>query len=135
MWLLCDFFNGNIVVLFGTNVLKEVRILCYLRNKSALLILMLILSSKTKLPYAILYTWKTFVADFFLWQRFSHSYFLTVPSLFIINELFLKNSKHLWKHVFTEYDIIFINSLLFRKGEFLYKVRTKLHIKIWNYVA
>ena len=40
------FFSRHIVVFFETSVLKEVRILRYLRNNSAVLILMLMLSSK-----------------------------------------------------------------------------------------
>ena len=59
------FFNSHIIVFFETSVLKEVRILRYLHKNSAMLIVMLILSSKIKLWYTILiHTWKTFVADF-----------------------------------------------------------------------
>ena len=65
--LLRDFFNRHIVVFFATSVLKEVRILRYLDNNSAMLILMLMLSSKIKLSYTILIQiWNTFVAEFFM---------------------------------------------------------------------
>ena len=45
------FFNHYIVVLFETSVLKKVRILCYLHNSSAVLILMLKLNSKKAIIY------------------------------------------------------------------------------------
>ena len=48
------FFNRHIVVFFETSVFKEVRILRYLRNNNAVLIPMLMLSSKIKLSYTIL---------------------------------------------------------------------------------
>ena len=51
---------------------EEVCILRYLHNNSAVLILMLMLSSKIKLSYTILiYTWKTFVADLFMTMLFT----------------------------------------------------------------
>ena len=60
-----------------TSVLKEDRILRYLHNNSAMLILML--SSKVKLSYTILiHTLKTFVAAFFYDDVFYTLYFLTV---------------------------------------------------------
>ena len=72
--LLWDFFNQ--MFFFETNVLKEVRALRYLHNNSAVLILMLMLSSKIKLSYTILtHTWKTFVADFFYDNVFCTLYF------------------------------------------------------------
>ena len=72
--LLWDFFNRHIVVSFETKVLKEVRILRYLHNSSAALIPKL--QSKALVRYTFL-------------------------SLYI-RSVFLKNSKPLWKHVFTQ---------------------------------
>ena len=50
------FFQRHIVVFFGTSVLKKVRILRYLHNNSAVLILMLMLSSKNKAIEYFTYT-------------------------------------------------------------------------------
>ena len=44
--LLWNFFNRHIVVFFEISVLKEVRILRYLHNNNAALILMLMLQNK-----------------------------------------------------------------------------------------
>ena len=52
---------------------------------------------------------------------------------FVYKWVFLENSKHIWKRVFTFYCRTFRKSLLFTKGEFLCKLRTKLHIKITVY--
>ena len=92
LWLLRDFFNRHIVVLFETSVLKEVRILLYSHNKSTVLMLMLILSSKIKLSYfyhAILCTWIIFVADVFM-IAFLTLLLFHCSSFFIINEFFWK---------------------------------------------
>ena len=52
----------------------------HLHNNIAVLILILVLSSKKKLSYTILiYTWKTFVTDFFMITFFTLFVFLTVP--------------------------------------------------------
>ena len=52
----------------------------HLHNNIAVLILILVLSSKKKLSYTILiYTWKTFVTDFFMVTFFTLFVFLTVP--------------------------------------------------------
>ena len=70
--LLLDFFDHHIVVFFETSVLKEVRLLHYLHNNSAMLILMLMLISKIQVSHTILIcTWKTFVADFFMTKFFT----------------------------------------------------------------
>ena len=96
--LLWDLFNRHFAFFFETSVLKEVRILRYLHNNSAVLILML--SYKIKLSYTIfIHTWKTFIADFFYDKIFYTLYFITVHT-FLFNWVFLKNSKHFWKHVF-----------------------------------
>ena len=95
MSLLWDFFNRHIVVFFETSVLKEVRILRYLHNNSAVLILML--SYKIKLSHTILiHTWKTFVADFFYDNVFHTLYFFNCSTLLFIKLFFLfsKKSKH-----------------------------------------
>ena len=72
----CNVFaNLHIVIFFETSVLKEVRILNYLQNNSA----MLMLSFKIEWRYSMLiHTWKTFVADFFYDNVFCILYFLTV---------------------------------------------------------
>ena len=70
-------YNHHIVDFFETSVLEEVRILCYLHNNSAVLILMLMLSSRIKWSYAIpTHTWKTFEADFFYDNLFYTLFFL-----------------------------------------------------------
>ena len=88
--LLWDFFNRHIVVFFETSVLKEVRILHYPHNDSAVLILMLMLSSRIKLSYTmIIQTWKVFVADFFMIKFFTLfiSWLFTIS---FINQFFWK---------------------------------------------
>ena len=88
--VLWDFFNGHIVVFFETSVLKEVRILRYPYNNSAVLIL--ILSSEIKLPYTILLqTWKTFVADFFMIT------FYTFFILWLFDTFFINAEFFFWK--------------------------------------
>ena len=97
-----DFLNRHIVVFFETSVLKEVRILRYFHNKCAVLILML--SSKIKISVLYLYILeKLSQLTFFMITFFTLFYFLTVShfSLRVFLFFFLKNSKHLWKHVFT----------------------------------
>ena len=117
---------------FETSVLKKVRILRYLHNNSAVLILMP--SSKIKLSYTILiHTWKTFVADIFYDNVFYTLYFLTAPSLFFIDEFFWK-TQNISESMFLRNTVkTFINSLLFIKGEFLYKSENKISYQ--NYIA
>ena len=76
--LMWDFSNRHIIVFFKTNVLKEVRILSYVHNNSAVLILMLMLSSKIELSYTIknLPTWLFYgnvfyTLNFLTWWRIS----------------------------------------------------------------
>ena len=88
--LLWDFFNRHIVVFFETSVLKEVRILHYPHNDSAVLILMLMLSSRIKLSYTmIIQTWKVFVADFFMIKFFT-LFIFWLFTIFFINQFFWK---------------------------------------------
>ena len=126
--LLWNFFTRHVHFFFETSALKEVRILRYLHNKSAVLILMPMLSSKIKLSYTILY-----IFDFFYDKVFYTLYFLLFD-IFFYKWVFLKNTKHLKACFYIELLTFncrtFTNSLLFKKGEFLYKERTKLHIKI-----
>ena len=63
--LLWGFFNRHIVVFFETSVLKEVRILRYLHNNSA--VLMLISKKSYPIPYLYILEKLSYVADFFLW--------------------------------------------------------------------
>ena len=93
--LLWGFFNRHIVIFFETSALKEVRILRYLHSNSAVLMLMLMLSSKLKLSYIILlHTWKTFVDRFFIIKLVLRSLFFECATLFFINEIFfLKKHK------------------------------------------
>ena len=134
--LLWDFFNPHIVIFFETSVLKEVRILRYHHNNSVVLILMLMLSSKKSYPILYLYILEklSYVAGFFMITFYTLFIFLNVQTtLYRAFFLFLKNSKHIWKHVFT-YCKTFLNSFFICKSwVFLYKVRTKLRIKItWH---
>ena len=76
----------------------------HLHNNSAVLILMLMLISKKSYPILYLYILEklSYVADFFYDNVFYTLYFFNCSTLFFIKLfLFLKNSKHLWKHVFT----------------------------------
>ena len=95
--LLWDFFNRHIFIFFEISVLKEVRILRYLHNNSAVLILMLILSSKMKLSYTIfIHTWKTFIADVFYGNVFNlNSLFFDCSTLCFINKFFFEKHKQL----------------------------------------
>ena len=65
-------------------------------------VLILMLSSKIKLSYTIfIHTRKTFVADFFHDKVFDTLHILTVPHFSLNKWVFLKNSKHRWKDIFT----------------------------------
>ena len=92
--LLWNFFNHHIVVLFETSLLKEVHILRspYLHNNSAVLILMLMLSSKIKLYYTMLkYARKSFIVDFFM--IFFALFIFDCFTLFFKNKFFWKTKK------------------------------------------
>ena len=129
MSLLWDFFNHHIVVFFETSILKEVRILRYLHNNSAVLILML--SYKIKLSHTILiHTWKTFVADFFYDKVFHTLYFFNSSTLFFIKLFFFFwKTQNTSESMFYKYCRTFINSF------FIYK-RLIFYIK-WeqNYIS
>ena len=117
---------------FETSVLKKVRILRYLHNNSAALVLMP--SSKIKLSYTILiHTWKTFVADIFYDNVFYTLYFLTAPSLFFICEFF-------WKTQIISESMFLRNTVkpleiacYLLKVSFYTKVRTKISYQ--HYIA
>ena len=124
----CEIFSAAILSFSLKKVLKKVHVLHYLHNNSAVLILMLMQSSKMKASYTIpIHTGNNFIADFFMIKFFT--LILWHFHTFLHKWVFLQNSKDLWKHVFTQYCRAFINSLCI-KGEFLYTVRTKLHIKV-----
>ena len=122
MW---DFLNCHFVIFFET-CLERSPYFTYLYNNSAVLILMLMLSSKIKLSYTILiHTWKTLVAFFtlFIFWLFDTS----------LNKwVYFWKTQNIWKHIFTWYCRTFINSLLFIKGEFLYKENKIIY---QNYIA
>ena len=75
----------------------------HLHNNSAVLILMLMLISKKSYPILYLYILEklSYVADFFYDKFFTLYFFNCSTLLFVKLFLFLKNSKHIWKHVFT----------------------------------
>ena len=97
--LLWEFFNRH-VVFFETIFLKEIRILRYLHSNSAMLILMLMLSSKIKVSYTILiYTLKNFVAELFYDKVFWTPYFMTVHT-FLYKWVFFKKTRNVSKACF-----------------------------------
>ena len=87
--LLWDSFSRFIVAFLEISVLKEVSILHYLHNIRAVVI------PKFQNKAVVFFNWQTFVIDILLLVLFCNRY-----TLFFIDELSLKNSKPLWKHVF-----------------------------------
>ena len=67
-----------------------------------------------------------FVAELF-YDNIFYSLFFDCSTLFFVNEFFWK-IQNLSESMFL-HNIIFINSLVFIGGKFLYKVRTKLHYR------
>ena len=130
--LLWDFFNRHNVVFFETSVLEEVSIFRCLHYNSAVLMLMLILSSKkAKLYYTYTYL-KNFRSWLFYDNVFYTLYFLNCSTLFFIKLFF-----YFWKTQNISEDMFLhqycrtsINSFFIYKRWVLWTVRTKLHIKI-----
>ena len=93
----CEVFS-TIILSFCLKQVFWKKSIFYLHSNSAVLILML--SSKIKLLYTILLqNWKTF-ADFFMIKLFT-LFSLWLSHTFLYKWVFLKNSEHLWRHVFT----------------------------------
>ena len=132
--LLWDFFNHHIVVFFETSVLKEVRILRYLHNKSVVVILMLMLTSKKIYPILYILEKRSYVAGFFYDNAFYTLYLFNCSTLFfkklffffwktqnISQSMFLHNTVELFKIAF-----------LFIKGEFSYIKWEQNYIAWWR---
>ena len=97
----CEIFS-NVILSFS---LKQVRILCYLHNNSVVIKLMLMLSSEKSYPILYLYLLEklSYIVGFFYDNVFYNLYLFNFSTLSFkkLFFFFLKNSKHIWKHVFT----------------------------------
>ena len=122
------FFNCHVILFLWNKCFERSLYFMFSPHNSAVLILYNAKFQNKAITYYTYTYWKTFAVDFFMIKFFTLFIFWLFHT-FLNKWVFLKNSKCLWKHVFTEYCKTFINSL-FIKGELLYKVRTKLHSKI-----
>ena len=96
----CEIFTTAILSFSFKQVFWKKSVI-YAIGDSALLILMLMLSSKKAIVYCT-YAWKTFAADFFYGNVFCTLYFFNCSTLFFIKRIFFfeKLKTSLWKHVF-----------------------------------
>ena len=84
------FFNHHVTTFLKRNVLKEVRILHYLHSNSTILI-----GSSEKVVICILYIF--FLFNFIFDTTLS---FFDCPTFLIVNKIYSKISKPLWKGIF-----------------------------------
>ena len=120
----CEIFITAILSLSFKQIFWKKSVI-YTFGDSALLILMLMLSSKKSYPILYLYILEklSYVADFFYDNVFYTLYFFNCSTLFFIKLFFF-----FWKTQNIS-ESMFLQKI-FIKVSFLYKLRTKLPIKI-----
>ena len=111
------FSNCSLAGLFQTGVLKEVHILCFLQENAYIKVLFCLL---------IIFFYLLLFFDY----GFIQAFILRLFHIFLLKNVFLKNSKSLWKHVFSNRTFMLLQIGFMKWEQNRYNDKNNDHINV-----